>query len=84
MRAVGLGLSLHCCVPVAWPSLLTYLCLLVCCARCNINCPGGWNAPDNPLIAVPLNMTAGYSMWQNMDAALKWTKEWSKGKPILS
>jgi hypothetical protein len=29
-------------------------------------------------------MTAGYSMWQNMDTALKWAKQWVKGKPTLA
>ncbi|KAI8472516.1 MAG: mannosyltransferase putative-domain-containing protein [Monoraphidium minutum] len=37
---------------------------------------GGWNAPP-PLMAVPLNMTKAYSVWTNMDAALKWTNEWA-------
>jgi len=53
-----------------------------------LTCPcrpaGGWRAPKTPLLAVPLNMTAGYSMWQNMDAALAWTQKWAKGKPTLA
>lgn len=45
---------------------------------------GGWKAPKTPLLAVPLNMTAGYRMWQNMDTALSWARKWVKGKPILA
>jgi hypothetical protein len=48
-----------------------------------VACAGRWQTPKNPLLAVPLNMTAGYSMWQNMDAALTWAKAWAKDKPSL-
>jgi hypothetical protein len=37
---------------------------------------GWWNKPKAPMLAVPLNMTAGYAVWRSMDAALKWTNEW--------
>jgi hypothetical protein len=49
-----------------------------------LSCAGRWQQPKAPLLAVPLNMTAGYSMWRNMDAALSWTKEWVKGKPLFT
>lgn len=52
-------------------------------AVCHLLPAGGWKAPKTPLLAVPLNMTAGYSMWQNMDAALKWARTWAKGKPAI-
>jgi hypothetical protein len=48
-----------------------------------VACAGRWQTPKNPLLAVPLNMTAGYSMWHNMDAALTWAKAWVKDKPSL-
>ncbi|KIY96839.1 hypothetical protein MNEG_11123 [Monoraphidium neglectum] len=45
---------------------------------------GWWNKPKAPMLAVPLNMTAGYAVWRSMDAALKWTNEWApKHIPVL-
>jgi hypothetical protein len=49
-----------------------------------LSCAGRWQQPRTPLLAVPLNMTAGYSMWRNMDTALSWAKEWVKGKPLFT
>jgi len=37
---------------------------------------GGWNAPKTPLLAVPVNMTAAYSMWTNMNESLHWAGQW--------
>jgi len=68
------------------PARATLLSDLFWCAGVDVSLStaGGWRAPKTPLLAVPLNMTSGYSMWQNMDAALKWTQEWAKGKPTLA
>lgn len=46
---------------------------MLCLVRCRA---GGWNAPKNPLWGVPLNMTAAHVMWQNMDAAVVFAKDW--------
>eukprot|EP00775_Hariotina_reticulata_P006257 gene6257-6495_t len=37
---------------------------------------GGWKAPKAPLLAVPVNMTAAYSMWTNMNESLQWAGQW--------
>jgi hypothetical protein len=54
------------------------------CAALRPALAGGWKAPKAPLLAVPLNMTAAYSMWQNMDAALTWARQWAHDKPTLA
>jgi len=37
---------------------------------------GGWHAPKAPLLAVPVNMTAAYSMWTHMNESLRWAGQW--------
>lgn len=45
---------------------------------------GRWQAPRAPLLAVPLNMTSGQAVWERMDAAIKWAREWVPGNvPVL-
>jgi hypothetical protein len=69
-----------------WAHVKVYLapaCTVAAPAVVHLLPAGGWKAPKTPLLAVPLNMTAGYNMWQNMDAALKWARTWAKGKPAI-
>ncbi|GBF90799.1 hypothetical protein Rsub_03100 [Raphidocelis subcapitata] len=45
---------------------------------------GEWKQPRAPLLAVPLNMTAGYRAWLNLNESVAWANDWApKNLPIL-
>jgi hypothetical protein len=46
---------------------------------------GEWKMPRAPLLAVPLNMTDGWRLWEAMNASLAWTTEWgAQNVPALA